>query len=50
MEAISEQSKTELGTVLALTDVKGNDVSEDVLVEKITEQVLAFYDQKFKHL
>ncbi len=48
--AIAEQAKAELGTVLNLDDIKGDAVSEDVLTDKITEQVLAHYDQKFKHL
>ena len=50
IEGIVEQVKTDLGTAVDLTNVKGDGISEDALVEMISSQIKTAYDVKFKHL
>lgn len=50
LEGIQHDTKTELGTILDLQGVKSDGISEDELVQKLSDQVLARYHAKFKGL
>jgi preprotein translocase subunit SecA len=50
LEAITVQLKSDLGTTVNLASTKGDAISEDVLTAMVTDQVVAAYAEKFKHL
>jgi preprotein translocase subunit SecA len=50
LEGITDQIKSDLGTKIDLLDIKGDNISEDQLVNLIHKQVMSSYEAKFRHL
>ena len=50
LAGITQDTKAELGTTPNLKDVRADGISEDELCEKVSAEVMAQYDKKFKNL